>query len=104
MGQISTRTQTGTGSSAPMVLNTMITPFNVGIGCVVTGTVNYTIQHTFDDPQNIVTWFNHDDPVFVAATANANSNYAYPVTASKILVNSGTGSVTATYVQAGIIN
>ena len=104
MGQISTRTTTGVSASTPMVLNTMITPFNVGIGCVVTSTATYTIQHTFDDPQNIVTWFNHDDTGLVNATGNANGNYAYPVTASRINQTSGSGSVTATYVQAGIIN
>ncbi len=27
-----------------------VSPFNVAISVVVTGTVNYTVQYTFDDP------------------------------------------------------
>ena len=41
--------KTGTGSSDSIVMNTNATPFNVGFGVIVTGTVNYTVQHTFDD-------------------------------------------------------
>lgn len=98
--------QTGVGTSKPVVHDHFRNPFNVGIGCVVTGTVNYTVQHTFDDIVDLgagsVTWFNHDDPVFVAAIANANSNYSYCVTASQIVVNSGSGTVTGTFIQAGL--
>lgn len=98
-------TQTGTGSSLVIVFDIFRNPFNVGIGCVVSGTVNYTVQHSFDDPQNpsAQTWFPHDDTALVAATANQNSNYAYPVTSSRVTVNSGAGSVTVTYIQAGLL-
>lgn len=98
-------TQASVASSNPIIFDLFRNPFNVGIGCVVTGTVNYTIQHSFDNPQfpATMTWFPHDDAVLVAATANANSNYAYPVQASRITVNSGTGSVTVTYIQAGLL-
>ena len=95
--------KTGSGSSATIPLDHYQSPFNVGIGVVVSGTVNYTIQHTFDDVQNpSVTpiWFSH--PTLASLTANADGNYAFPVTAIKVLVNSGTGSATATVVQAGM--
>lgn len=101
-------TKTGTGSSGIVVFDILRNPFNVGIGCVASGTVNYTIQHTFDwdEVNNGVpagaTWFNHDDAVFVNATGNAESNFYFPVRAAKILVNSGTGSATATFIQAGL--
>ncbi len=101
--------KTGTGSSTPVVFDYFRNPFNVGIACVVSGTVNYTIQHTFDwdsDANGVpsgAVWFNHDDSALVAAAINANSNYAYACTASKILVNSGTGSVTVTYIQSGLM-
>lgn len=101
-------TKTGTGSSNIIPFDVMRNPFNVGIGCVVSGTVNYTIQHTFDWDETLnglpasPTWFNHDDTALVNATANAESNFAYPCRASKILINSGTGTVTATYIQAGL--
>ena len=94
--------QTGVGSSATIPLNPFDNPFNVGLGVVVTGTVDYTIQHTFDDVQNAAvtpTWFNHSS--LAALTINSNGNYAFPVSAIKILVNSGTGTATATIIQAG---
>lgn len=96
-------TKTGTGSSAVASLDTYRNPFNVGIGVVVSGTVNYTIQHTFDDIFNSAVtpvWFSH--PTLAGLTANADGNYAFPVRAIKILVNSGAGTATATIVQAGM--
>lgn len=95
--------KTGTGSSATIPMDHYQTPFNVGIGVVVSGTVNYTIQHTFDNVQDSAvtpTWFSH--PTLAGLTANADGNYAFPVTGIKILVNSGTGTATATIVQAGM--
>jgi hypothetical protein len=96
--------QAGTGSSNVLIMDTYINPFNVGFGVVVTGTVNYTVQHTFDNPQTVVspTWFDH--PTVAAKTANQDGNYAFPVAAIKVLVNSGTGtfSATLTVIQAGI--
>ena len=95
--------KTGTGSSAIVPLDMYRSPFNVGIGVVVTGTVNYTIQHTFDDVQNSAVtpvWFSH--PSLAALAANADGNYAFPVRAIKILVNSGSGTATATIIQAGM--
>lgn len=95
--------KTGIGSSNPVLLDHFRNPFNVGIGVVVSGTVNYTIQHTFDDvldPSVTPTWFSH--PSLAALAANADGNYAFPVTAVKILVNSGSGTATATILQAGL--
>ena len=93
--------QTGTGSSSAIVTNTNCTPFNVGFGVVVTGTVNYTVQHTFDDPAvGFTTWFSH--PTVAAQSTNQDGNYAFPVTGIKLLVNSGTGTATMNLVQAGI--
>lgn len=99
--RVQTVSKTGTGSSSALVMNTNISPFNVGFGVVVSGTVNYTVQHTFDDPAvGFTTWFSH--PTVAAQTANADGNYAFPVTGIKILVNSGSGSATLNLIQAGI--
>lgn len=93
--------KTGTGSSSALVMNTNISPFNVGFGVVVTGTVNYTVQHTFDDPAvGFTTWFSH--PTIAAKTDNQDGNYAFPVTGIKVLMNSGDGTVTMNLIQAGI--
>ena len=93
--------KTGTGSSSALVMNTNQTPFNVGFGVIVSGTVNYTVQHTFDDPAvGFTTWFSH--PTVASQAANADGNYAFPVTGIKLLVNSGDGTATLKLVQAGI--
>lgn len=88
-------TQTGSGSTTPIILDTYISPFNVGFGVVVSGTVNYTIQHSFDG----VTWFNHS--VLISQTTNQDGNYAFPVLQIRLTVNSGSGSATITLIQAG---
>jgi hypothetical protein len=81
------------------------TPFNIGFGVAVTGTVSYTVQHTFDDvfaatfnPATAV-WFNHAS--VAAATANADGNYAYPVRGIRLRQNSGSGSCILKGAQAG---
>lgn len=99
--KLQTVSKTGTGSSDSLVMNTNISPFNVGFGVIATGTVNYTVQHTFDDPAvGFSAWFSH--PTVAGETANADGNYAFPVTGIKVLVNSGSGTATLKLVQAGI--
>src|SRR5690242_4662556 len=98
-------------ASAPVPLNNLVQPFNVGIGCVISAgaSLTYTVQHTFDDVfsstfnPSTATWFNHDDSGLVSQTGNANGNVAFPVTAVRINVTAYTsGSVTMTVIQAGI--
>jgi hypothetical protein len=99
--KVQTVSKTSAGSSSALVMNTNISPFNVGFGVTVTGTVNYTIQHTFDDPAvGFTTWFSH--PTIAAKTDNQDGNYAFPVTGIKVLVNSGAGTATMNLIQAGI--
>jgi archaellum component FlaF (FlaF/FlaG flagellin family) len=94
--------KTGTGSSAIIPMNLDSTPFNVGFGVVATGTVTYTVQHTFDNPWTTATpvWFNH--PTVAGQIANADGNYAFPVAAIKVVVTAGTGTAQLTVIQAGI--
>ena len=99
--KVQTVSKTGTGSSSALVMNTNVSPFNVGFGVEVTGTVNYTVQHTFDDPAvGFTTWFSH--PTVAGETANADGNYAFPVTGVKVLVTAGDGTATMNLIQAGI--
>ena len=99
--KLQTVSQTGLGSSDALVMNTNISPFNVGFGVEVDGTVEYSVQHTFDDPATgFSTWFSH--PTVAGETANADGNYAFPVTGVKLLVTSGDGTATLKLVQAGI--
>jgi hypothetical protein len=77
--------------------------FAVAIGCVATGTVNFKVQHTFDDQDAIAgstaTWFDHSS--LVNKTASSDGNYAFPVTAVRLVINSGTPtySVVMTVIQ-----
>jgi hypothetical protein len=99
--KLQTVSKTGVGSSAALVMNTNVSPFNVGFGVLVTGTVDYTVQHTFDDPAvGFSTWFSH--PTVAGESTNQDGNYAFPVTGIKVLVNSGSGTATLKLIQAGI--
>lgn len=99
-------TTSGASVSNPVPLDHYQSPFNVGFGVVVTGSVVYTVQHTFDDvfaPGFVAasaTWFNH--PTANALTANADGNYAFPVRAVRVNQASGAGSTSTTFVQAGM--
>lgn len=93
--------QTGAGSTSPLVMNTNISPFSVGFGVIVDATVNYTVEHTFDDPAiGFTTWFPH--PTIAALAVDADGNYAFPVTGIRLTVNSGGGTATLKLIQAGI--
>lgn len=98
--------QTGAGSTDPIPLNLNINPFNVSMAVVVTGTVNYTVQYTLDDVwassynPATGTWFNHAS--LVTDTANETGNFAFPVAAVRLTVNSGAGTAAMTVIQAGI--
>lgn len=90
----------------------------VAIQCDVSGTVNYTVQSTLDDPNSptnpvipsAVAWVNSPDTNAVAATGQIQTSYggyaAYPAvspTFVRVTLNSGTGTVTATVIQAGAV-
>ena len=94
--------KTGVGSSDSIPMNLDSTPFNVGFAVVVTGTVTYTVQHTFDNPwtTNSPVWFDH--PTVAAEVASADGNYAFPVAAIKVAVTAGDGTAQLTVIQAGI--
>jgi hypothetical protein len=95
----------GAVTSSMVSLDHWISPFNVALAVRVTGTVNYTVQYTFDDvwaPGYVAAngnWVNH--PSFTAQTATLDGNIAYPVSAVRIVQNSGSGSCVLTVFQAG---
>lgn len=91
------------GNSPTAPLNYLITPFNIGFGCVISsGTPTFKVQHTFDnvlDPSVTPTWFDH--PIVIGKTSNTDGNYAFPVRATRVVVTAGTGVVVMTILQAG---
>lgn len=86
-------------------------PGAVSIQCVKTGTANYTVQVSNDDPNSptnpvasaSMTWSNSPDTNAVGATGNIFTFLANVPLFAKILLNSGSGSVTATMVQQGVV-
>ena len=97
-----TVSKTASGSSSSVILDHYGRP-EISLQVVVSGTVNYTVQQTLDDPADAgATWFDHPDTNLVAATTNKQGNYAYIPRAVRIKVNSGAGSATLTVIQAGM--
>jgi hypothetical protein len=84
----------------------------VAIQCTVTGTANFTVQQTMDNPNDaanpvspdLVTWVNHPDTNLVAATATVQGNYGYAPAMMRVLLNSGSGSVKVTVRQSGVVS
>lgn len=105
MARANEKSQTGTGSSDWIPLNIHITPFAIGFGVETTGTVNYTVQHTFDDVEDAsVTPLVFDHETVAAQTSSQDGNYAFPVRAIRVTVNSGAGTARLRSIQAGIRN
>ena len=95
----------GVGSSRPIFLDTFA-PAPTALQITVSGTVNATVQQSLDDPNSIaggyaaVTWVNHPDTNLVTLISTVQGNYAYLPRIVRVLLNSGTGSVTLTVIQA----
>lgn len=80
--------------SQPIPLNYR-TDYNTGLTVVISGTINVDVQHTMSDIFNDSTpsWIDHDS--LAAITATADGNYAVPVSATRLLVNSASNGATA---------
>jgi hypothetical protein len=114
-GNISIGTS-GVGGSGWLAFDGWLSDGVVAFQCTAVGTVNYTVQQTLDDPnlsltQNdpqgnlitpaSVTWVNCSDTNLVAATTTQQSNYNFAPTYMRVVMNSGTGTVTLTALQHG---
>lgn len=97
--------QTGTGSTSPVPLDLSISPFNVSVGATVSGTVTYKLQYTYDDVQSatyVASSGNWSDSIdMVAKTAAYNTSINNPVTAVRLTVTAGTGTVSGVIIQSG---
>lgn len=100
-----TYTITGVGTSGVYMPDHYVSPFNVALGVLVTGTVTYTVQYTFDDVLQSGynpasgNWVDH--PSLTAQTATKDSNIAYPVRGIRLVVSAGSGTARLTIIQAG---
>jgi hypothetical protein len=80
---------------------------SIGLQCVTSGTVNYTVQQTFQDPDSptdpvapyLVYWSNSADSAAVGATGPIVSSFSTAPLWAKVTLNSGSGTVTTNMVQ-----
>lgn len=97
----------GVGATPWQIINWHVSPINLGFAGLVSGTVNYTVQYTMEDPSGtfpngtaIPTAFSISDLTSKAAATAAG--WATPIAAWRVLINSGTGTATVAVVQAGL--
>lgn len=97
-----TVTVAGVGNSSPVVLDRYISPFQVSIGVTVSGSVDYKLQYSYDDPFSTAGLVNWTDSTLMTGKTTASDTVlnAAPVTAVR-LVNADTGTITARVIQAG---
>lgn len=96
--------------SITLALDTWALPM-VGLQVSVSGTVNYSVQSTFDnpnDPANPVApsalqWLDSSDAAVVNATATKQSNFAYAPPLVRLVLNSGAGSARISIIQYGVV-
>jgi hypothetical protein len=101
---------TNTIASSPWVRMDEYALAQSAMQATVSGTVNYTVQTSMDDtnsPTNpvlpaSVTWVSSTDTNVVGATATKSTTFTATPLFIRVLLNSGSGSVTATVAQAGV--
>jgi len=81
-----------------------IAPFNVGIACIVTGTVSYKLQYSYDTldsptaTDSDASWI--DSTTIPAGTATSKEQvFTTPIARVRLVFASGTGSVKMTMLQ-----
>ncbi len=96
---------TGVGTSNVNPTDHYVSPFNVALSVVVSGTITYTVQYTFDDVfasnfnPSTANWTDH--PSLTTQSTTKDSNIAYPVRGVRLKTTAGTGTATLTIIQAG---
>lgn len=106
-------------SSRWVICNSQISPVNIAMAVIVSGTVDYTVEYSYDNinsnqftPGGAAGNYPATPSVFahatlVTETTSEDGFFAYPIAAWRLCVNSGaTGSdsATATGISAGINN
>lgn len=98
----------GVGSTPWQTINWHVQPTDIGLVGTVSGTVNYTVRYTYDDPSgtyprpdgSFPVAFNH--AIMAALAVNGEGSIQVPVAAIQLQINSGAGTATLGILQAGI--
>lgn len=103
----------GVGSTPWQMFNAQITPDQLGLGIQITGTVNCSVEYTYDDflapipiyaPPVVPVPNPIPHSVLQNITANSDGTIDWPIHAWRLTMNSGTGTAKLTGIQAGIRN
>lgn len=105
----------GVGSSPWQTMNWQNSaPMNISVAVeLVSGAATYTVQYTYDDPNNLVAGVVFPLALSLLtpsalggpstpAAATADGLFNFPLIAVRLLINSGTGALRARIVQSGI--
>lgn len=96
-------------ATSPWVRFDDFAPSNISIQCSVTGSVQYTVQSTLDDPNDPITpvansalvWVNTSDTEVVNATSTKQSNFLFaPKFARVVMTTTSTGTVSSVFLQS----
>lgn len=97
----------GVGSSLWNIVNWHAMPSNISYGCVLqSGAATFSIQYTYDDPNNLPAGVGYPQPFTLTtinnATATIDGFSNEPLTAWRVLISGGTGTVRVIGTQTGI--
>ena len=112
---------TSSTASTPWIVDNFMAPYwALAVAVSVAGTVTYTVEHTYDDPNatvgNLTTGANSalgpasnippiawPNPTLAAQTASGEAQYVdKPIFAHRLTITAGTGTATMQSIQAGI--
>lgn len=96
---------TGVGASMPIPLDVYLQQGSTTSVTLVSGAANYTVQVTNDDVFNNTNplWTNHPDAAIVGKAASGIGVTTAGYRAIRLLTNSGTGVLSMSVVQQGLI-
>lgn len=105
---VSVADATADPKGSPLVRFDNWAPGPVSVQVTITGTVNYTVQVSNDDPNDPVdpvdvadmTWSSAPDTALVSTAADGFGTLVSVPVFGRVLLNSGDGSVRATFVQS----
>lgn len=99
----------GVGSSQWYVINQHTTPINIGVGVVVSGTINFTVEYTYDNINapftgTFPTVFSQSAMASKSANTDAATTFAFPIFAIRLTQNSFSTNGTAAMIviQSGL--
>lgn len=74
--------------------------YKCSLAVTLAGTGTYTVQHTFDDIQDLAVspiWFNHDQ--MASLTVNEDGNYDFPIRGIRLRATAASAAITLTVVE-----